>query len=580
MTSLVDAESVLAIDVGSVNTRALLFDVVDGQYHFIASGVAASTIDAPFRDISEGVHNALDRLQEATGRIFASTETRLILPSRSDGAGVDRLALTYSAGDELSIVTVGLLSEVSLQSAQRLAGSVYGRVVESLGLNDRRKPEVQVDAILQARPDVVILAGGTEKGATRSVLKLVELIGLACKIMPKETRPEVLYCGNGAERLVKRIKETLDRDVKLTVAPNIRPGIDKEDLAPAANQLARTAARIRAQQSPGFEGYASLSSSPMAPSAYATGRMMRFFSEIFDHSKGILGVDLGGSSTVIAAAMAGVLQLNAFRPLGVGAGLADVLQSSSLEDLAAWVPVDLPESAIRDYLTAKSLRPGMLPMTQDALAIEQAAARFILQVAMLRTQERWQNLSLAFDRIFLSGAVLGHAPSPAQSLLIALDGIQPVGMSTFYLDPHGLTQALGAISGSNTILPVQVLDTGAYLNLGSVISPISDARPGTVVLKIRVAFEQGGEQHIEVKQGTLVSLPVRNGQVAQLTIDTSGGTILDPARPRQKSYKVIGGLCGVVVDTRGRPIVLPQDAAKRRDTLQRWAHSLEDRRVV
>jgi hypothetical protein len=578
MTSLVDAESVLAIDVGSVNTRALLFDVVDGQYHFIASGEAASTVGAPFRDISEGVHNALDRLQEATGRIFSTTEARLLLPSRSDGSGVDRLALTFSAGDELSLVTVGLLSEVSLQSAQRLAGSIYGKVTESLGLNDRRKAEVQLDAILQARPDVVIVAGGTERGATRSVYKLVELIGLACKVMPKEDRPAVLYCGNGT--LAKRVKETLEREVSVTVAPNIRPGIDQEDLAPAASVLARTAARIRTRQVAGFEAYASLSSVPLTPSAYATGRMMRFLSEIFDHSKGIVGVDLGASSTVIAAGMAGSLQLNTYRPLGVGAGLAGLMQSSSLEDLARWVPFDMPESAIRDYLYEKIVRPGMLPMTQETLSIEHAAARLVLRIAMQRTLERWPNLSMAFDRVFLSGAVLGHAPSPAQSMMIALDGLQPVGMSTFYLDPHGLTQALGAISGSNTVLPVQVLDTGAYLNLGSVITPVSDARPGSTVLKIRVAFEQGGDQQVEVKQGTLVSLPVRNGQVAQLTIDTLAGTVLDPARPRQKSYKVIGGVCGVVVDTRGRPLTLPQDPQKRRETLLRWAHNLDERRLV
>ncbi len=47
MTSLVDAESVLAIDIGSLNTRTLLFDVVDGQYHFIASSTAPTTATAP-----------------------------------------------------------------------------------------------------------------------------------------------------------------------------------------------------------------------------------------------------------------------------------------------------------------------------------------------------------------------------------------------------------------------------------------------------------------------------------------------------------------------------------------------------
>lgn len=577
MTSLVDAESVLAVDVGSVNTRALLFDVVDGQYHFIAGGSSTSTYGPPFRDISEGVYLALERLQEATGRIFATTEARLIMPTRSDGTGVDRLVMTFSAGDDLNLVTVGLLSDVSLQSAQRLAGSTYGRVVESLGLNDRRKPEVQLDALLQARPDVVIVAGGTERGATRSVYGLVELIGLACKVIPKENRPAVLYCGNSV--LAKRVKEALERDVEVGIAPNIRPSIDQEDLSPAASMLARTAAVIRSRQVAGFESLASLSSVPLTPSAYATGRMIRYLSEVFDQSKGILGVDLGATSTVIAAGRSGTLQLNAYRPLGVGAGLSALMQPAVFEELLRWIPFDLPESTVRDYLAQKMLRPGMLPVTVEDLAIEHAAARQALRVAVQRTLERWPNFSMTFDRIFLSGAVLGQAPTPAQSMLMALDGLQPLGLSIFLLDPHGLTQALGAVAANNSVLPVQVLDAGAYLNLGSVIVPVSDARPGSTVLKIRVSYEHGGDEQVVVKQGTLTSLPIRNGQLAQLHIDTFGGAVIDAARPRQKNYRMIGGICGVVVDTRGRPLNLPGDAQKRRETLLRWTHQLEERLV-
>jgi glycerol kinase len=49
--SLVQNESILAIDVGATSTRAVLFDVVEGQYRFVASGQAPSTAEAPFKDI-------------------------------------------------------------------------------------------------------------------------------------------------------------------------------------------------------------------------------------------------------------------------------------------------------------------------------------------------------------------------------------------------------------------------------------------------------------------------------------------------------------------------------------------------
>lgn len=578
MTSLVDAESVLAIDIGSLNTRVLLFDVVDGQYHFIASASASTTAGAPFHDISEGVHIALTRLQEITGRIFSDDESRLIVPSQADGSGVDRLALTFSCGRVLNLMAMGLLADVSLQSAQRLAGTTYARLVDSIGLNDRRRFETQLGAILQARPDIIVLAGGTEKGSSRSVGRFVDLITMACRVLPRENRPKVLYCGNGT--LSKRVAEVLARETEVIVAPNIRPTIDHEDLSPAETRLAKMVAEIRTLQVGGLNDLASLSSSNVLPSAYALGRMMRFSSELSGLAKPTLGIDLGAGATTMALAQAGNLQLSVFRNLGMGGALFKSLQQIRVEDVSRWMPYDLPQSEIQDYLYQRSMFPASLPLTPETLAIEQGMARQILRQAMLQMFNRWPGSEVSFERVFLSGATLTQAATPAQSLLIVLDGIQPVGINVFMLDPYGLSQALGAIAGSNTLLPAQIIDSGAYDNLGTVICPVSNARPGTVILRIRMAYEDGTDARLEVKQGELVPLPVRNGQVVNIEIDPQHGTILDPFLPRLRRFKITGGLCGALVDARGRPLGLPADAARRSEVLRGWARIMEERRLV
>jgi len=120
-TSLVDAESILVLDIGTLHTRALFFDVVDGQYRFVASAVAATTAEAPYHDMREGVHTAVLQLQEVTGRIFMDLEARLIVPTQANGDGADRLLIISSVGPELRVVTLGLLDEVSVESANRLA---------------------------------------------------------------------------------------------------------------------------------------------------------------------------------------------------------------------------------------------------------------------------------------------------------------------------------------------------------------------------------------------------------------------------------------------------------------------------
>ncbi len=576
MTSVVDADSLLAIDIGSVNTRALLFDAVDGQYHFLAAGMAPSSWGAPFFDVGEGVHLAVSRLQEITSRPLLGSENRLQIPTQPDGSGVDRMVVTMSAGRDVQILVMGLLNDVSLDSARRLAATTYGSIVEAISLNDTRRQDVQLDAILRSGADLVILAGGTERGATRSVSKLVELLLLAARTLPTEKRPRVLYSGN--QVLARKIKEVLGKYTDVEVTPNIRPSIDLEDLGPATDTLTRAVTSLRGQQMSGLDALAQLSAAPLTQTAYAMGRLIRFLSELYDASKGVLGVDLGASSTTLAAAVAGRLNLNVSRPLGMGAGLAGLLQQVQPEQLLRWLPIDITPGEVVDYLWQKTLYPASLPMTSTTLAIELAAAREILRLASNQMIERYPALNMTFEPIFAGGAALAQAATPAQALLTLLDGLQPSGLTTIFIDPYGLMAALGAVAPSNSILPVQILESGAFQNLGAVICPVSDARPGTTILRARLVFEDGNETRLDVKQGSLVPLPVRHGQTARVYLEALHGTQIDPRRRTSGGFKIIGGVCGALIDARGRPLALPEDPGRRRESLLRWSQAIESRR--
>ena len=112
----------------------------------------------------------------------------------------------------------------------------------------------------------------------------------------------------------------------------------------------------------------------------------------------------------------------------------------------------------------------------------------------------------------------------------------------------------------------------------AVKAPRSDARPGTPILRVRLVFEDGNDSRMEVKQGSLVPLPVRHGQSAQVYLESMHGTEIDPRRRTAGGFKIVGGVCGAVIDARGRPLSLPDDAVKRREMLLRWGQSLESRR--
>ncbi|KXK15070.1 MAG: hypothetical protein UZ14_CFX002000780 [Chloroflexi bacterium OLB14] len=188
-SSLVSSNSMLAIDVGASNTRAVLFDVIEGEYRFIASGIAPSTAEAPIKDVAEGARNAVANLQKILNKKLLDDSRAIITPSQSDGSGVDHLVITLSAGPTVKTVVVGLLKDISLASARRLTESTYTRIIDTMSLSDQRKPDQQIDSLLRLRPELVIIAGGTDGGASRSIQKLLEPIGLASFLMPEEKTP-------------------------------------------------------------------------------------------------------------------------------------------------------------------------------------------------------------------------------------------------------------------------------------------------------------------------------------------------------------------------------------------------------
>ncbi|TLM99710.1 hypothetical protein FDZ74_17630, partial [bacterium] len=333
--------------------------------------------------------------------------------------------MVSSVSPELRIVTMGLLDEVSVDSANRLAATTCGKIVESIGLNDRRKPEVQLDAILRASPNLIILAGGTERGATRSIGKMVELISLICRVTSAEKRPQILFAGN--QVLARKIKEILEKLSPTQIAANIRPTIDLEDLSPAQQVLGQMVMQIRQTQIGGLQSLASNANLPPVPASQAFGRMIRFLSHIYDPQKAVLGVDLGSASTTLAVGQAGAL-LQDVLPYGTGHGLRAALQQSRIEEIESWLSVHVPQDELRDYLYQKSLFPQTTPTTGEALAIESAMARQILRLCTTHLQGQRTGLPHTFEPIVISGGFFSQLPSPGQAMLTALDGIQPTGI--------------------------------------------------------------------------------------------------------------------------------------------------------
>lgn len=580
-TSIVDADSLLAVDIGTVTTRAMLFDVVEGRYRFLAAGSAPSTATAPYNDVTEGVQKAIDQLQAITGRTLVDDNERLIIPTAPNGSGVDSLAATISAGPALKVLVVGLLEDVSQESAVRLAHTTYVGALQKIGMHDQRQAEANLEMILKLRPDLILVAGGTEAGATQSVLKLLEPVGLACYLMPEGIRPEVIYAGNSA--LQDQVEAMLGKILDVHYASNVRPSLEHEQLEPAQLEVAESTVRIRSRQIAGVNPLSDLAKGNLTSGAYGFGRLVRFLSKAYGSSKGVMGVDLGASGVTLAAAFDGELCLRIHPTFGNGDGKPDVLPEQSLQQVIRWMSMDLPEEQVREYLFNKALYPTSIPETIEELAIEQATAKAAMRAAVRQVSAGFPEghpspgpgLLPSFEPILAAGSTLVRAPTLGNSMLMLLDGLQPTGVTTLVLDQNYLSPVLGAAAAVNPLLAVQVLDSSTFQYLGTVISPVSSTRPGTPVLRVKMVYASGHETTLDVKQGSLETLPLSLGQSAQIHLQPLHRSDVGMGGPgRGGKLKVQGGALGVVIDARGRPLRLPENAIRRTELFKKWLWTL------
>ena len=575
-TSLVTADSLLAIDVGASATRALLFDVVDGRYRFLAAGSAVTTAGAPFNDIGEGIRRAIDQLGEIAGRLLLRDDGSIIIPSAADGSGVDALAATISLGEPLQVIALGLLEDVSLESARRLAATAYTTVAETISLNDRRSQAARIDLILRTRPDLIIAAGGIEGGADRSIKQLLETVGMACRLLPAEQRPQVLFAGNKA--IQKDVHALLSKVTPLSYAPNIRPSLEIEDLNAAQMTLAKIYQQLFSRKVLGIQELNDWSGGNLLPTATAFGRMIRFLSRLYDPTKGVLGIDVNVAATTVTAGFGGELVTGVYPELGMGRGLPAILKLTTLQKITRWLTLNLSEDDVRDYIYYKSAHPASIPATNEELALEQAILRETLRLSIRKVITGFpanatgpqMGLLPWFEPILARGSVFTNAPSFGRAMLSILDGLQPTGVTTILLDQSNLAAALGAAAAVNPQLVVQVLETNMQ-NLGAVISPVGNARPGTPILRLEATLENGDTQKLEVKYGTMEVLSVPLGQAISLRLQPLHRFDIGMGGPgRGGRLRVIGGILGVIIDARGRPISLHADPERRRTLFGKW----------
>ena len=562
--------SVLTADFGSVHTRVVLIDVVDGVYRLVARGESRTTDGFPANDLAIGLDRVLRQLTEATGRRFTSENGQIIMPEQPDRAGVDTFVVTSSVGRPLRSLVVGLMPDVSIASALRAAAGTYIETSAILSLTDGRNEQERLNAVLLGFPDVIFIVGGTEDGAQSSLMQIIRTVRLAVSLMEQFRRPIIIYAGNGV--LAEAIQNQFEDITDVFIAGNVRPSLEDENLESARNQLAQAFDRYAETRSASFTGISAMSTSGVLPTPQSYNLVVDYLGQT--RSGGIAAVDVGSAASILAVSLNGRINTTIRTDLGLGHNAPALLEAVSLEAVKSWLPFNVADNDLQNYVANKALRPATIPETVQDLHIEHALLKAGIQTMIEAARPAW-NVGygpLPLAQIIGAGAALTGTGSPGYNALLLLDALQPAGITTLYADPYGLIAGLGAIAFDNPDAVVQILDGDNLENLGTAISPIGKPRLGKTAINIQITLESGEKIDYGVLAGQLWVYDLPAGQSASVRIRCSAGVTLNGKR--RVKLTLSGGSAGLIFDARGRPLSLPKDARGRADQIPMWISAM------
>ncbi len=595
-----EIRSILATDCGSTTTKAILIEKRGDEYQLIVRGEAPTTVEAPVEDVTAGVLNAITEVEELAGRKLLNNGS--VLKPQNGDEGVDIYISTSSAGGGLQMMVAGVVRNLTGESAERAALGAGAIVMDVIASNDKRLPHEKIERIRHLRPDMLLLSGGIDGGTTSHVVELAEIIAAA------RPRPRLgiayelplIYAGNtdAHEAIQDRLRDVM----ALEIVDNLRPVLERENLMPTRHKIQDQFLEHVMAHAPGYRKLIDWTDAPIMPTPGAVGEIIQTVAAQQDIA--VVGVDIGGATTDVFSVFKNreaesIFNRTVSANLGMSYSVSNVLAEAGLENVLRWVPFDIEVGDLRNRVKNKMIRPTTIPQTLQELILEQAIAREALRLAFeqhkqlaveLRGVQQQRTISEAFDQsesgqtlvdmlnldmLVGSGGVLSHAPRRQQAMLMMIDAFQPEGITHLAVDSIFMMPQLGVLAQVNAEAATQVFERDCLIHLGTCISPISTGNAGEACLSVEVHLPGNPPVTEDIPYGELRLYPLGLGEKASMKLQPSRRCDLGAGRGTPIEAEVMGGVVGLVIDTRGRPLEIPTDSAERVSQLTKWQAALD-----
>lgn len=613
-----DIKRIVATDCGSTTTKAILIERNDaGEYRLVARGEAPTTVEKPFEDVTVGVVNSITELEEITettvpegfkvgrrkllkdGKVNKLLKGGAVVGQRTDDLDAsDMYVSTSSAGGGLQMMVAGVVMSMSAESAERAALGAGAILMDTLAVDDGRKEFQKVERLRQLRPDIILMSGGTDGGTKSHLIDMAEVIHRAD---PKprfgDMKLPVIFAGN--KEASDDVKTVLGASIETKVVPNIRPTLESENLDPARDEIHELFLEHVMQQAPGYSKLLDWASEEVMATPNAVGKLMEAYA--LQESINILGVDIGGATTDVFSVFEGIYNRTVSANLGMSYSICNVLKEAGTANIARWLPFSIDPFEVRNRLRNKMIRPTTIPQTYEDLLIEQAVSREALRLAFyhhkslarsLKGTQQQRDVGQIFDQkstgetlikmmnldmIIGSGGVLSHAPDRAQSALMMLDAYEPEGITMITVDSIFMMPHLGVLSEHHYEAAKQVFERDCIVKIGTCIAPLGTGKDGEACVTVR-----GEGINVSVPFGQIQVVPLDINKTKEITVEPARGFDVGAGKGKsvtaryaagQKgpgSYDLSDSIMGLIIDTRGRPFVLPSDDSTRIAKLREW----------
>jgi uncharacterized protein (TIGR01319 family) len=585
-----DINTIMATDCGSTTTKAILIEKHDGEYRLVVRGEAPTTVEAPFEDVTRGVLNAVAEVEDLTGNSYIK-DNKIASPSHGD-VGTDLYVSTSSAGGGLQMMVAGVVKEMTAESAQRAALGAGAIVMDVIASNDQRQPYERIRRIRHLRPDMILLSGGIDGGTTTHVAELAELIA-AADPKPRlgmEYSLPVIYAGNVDAREI--VKERLEEKTSLTITENLRPVLERENLMPARLGIQDLFLEHVMAHAPGYKNLMEWTPVPIMPTPAAVGSIMQLIAR--EEEINVVGVDIGGATTDVFSVFGEVFNRTVSANLGMSYSISNVLAEATVPNILRWMPFDVEESDLRNRIKNKMIRPTTIPQMLEELMLEQAIAREALRLAFeqhkllavgLKGVQQERTISDTFEQtesgatlvnmmdldiLVGSGGVLSHAPRRVQAAFMLIDGFLPEGITELAVDSIFMMPQLGVLAQVHPQAAMEVFRKDCLIRLGTCVAPVGEGKEGTVCVEIALEMPDGSTETRSFKFGEMAVIPLEVGKKAKATIKPHRRFDAGAGRGKEFRTELNGGVVGIVIDARGRPLSLPQDRNERVRRLAEW----------